>query len=99
MSVYDEVNVSVFNGRTLFNEIKKLIDTHMMTGSIPKVLSMNQKDYDKLAATVKDYVTFNTEYSPDAEVFGVRIRIDNRLEDGVMYVTDENFFEGERVNE
>ena len=65
------------------------MNKHMAVFGEPKIIHMNQKMYDEIAATAEKYVTFDTKYHPGATVYGMKIRIDNRLENGVMYITDD----------
>ena len=59
------------------------------------MISMNQKTFDRLAAEVDDVLNCTNLM---AKVYGMRINIDNRLEDNVMFITDESFFKGEVRN-
>ena len=81
---------------SLCADIKRLMYTHIESGGEPEVISMNQRSFDRLTAEVDDVLACANLM---AKVYGMRINIDNRLDDDVMFVTDESFFEGERVNE
>ena len=81
---------------SLCADIKRLMYMHIESGGQPEVVSMNQRSFDRLAAEVDDVLVCANLM---AKVYGMRINIDNRLDDDVMFVTDESFFEGERVNE
>ena len=81
---------------SLCANIKKIMYTHIEAGGEAEVISMNQKTFNKLAAEV-DHVLKCANLM--AKVYGMRINIDNRLEDNVMFITDESFFKGEEVNE
>ena len=81
---------------SLCADIKKIMYTHIEAGGEAEVISMNQKTFNKLAAEV-DHVLKCANLM--AKVYGMRINIDNRLEDNVMFITDESFFKGEVVNE
>ncbi len=77
---------------SLCADIKKIMYTHIESGGEAEVISMNQKTFNKLAAEV-DHVLNCANLM--AKVYGMRINIDNRLDDDVMFITDESFFEGE----
>lgn len=81
---------------SLCADIKKIMYTHIEAGGEAEVISMNQKTFDKLVAEV-DHILNCANLM--AKVYGMRINIDNRLEDNVMFITDESFFKGEVVNE
>lgn len=80
---------------SLCADIKKIMYTHIEAGGQPEVISMNQKTFYKLAAECDEVLACANLM---AKVYGMRINIDNRLEDDVMFITDESFFEGEVIN-
>ena len=80
---------------SLCADIKKLMYTHIESGGEAEVISMNQRTFDRLAAEVDDVLNCANLM---AKVYGMRINIDNRLENDVMFITDESFFEGEVRN-
>lgn len=70
------------------SDIEKLKYLQIEHGGEAKFITMNKRTYSKIAASIAEVVAFDTKYHPGAKIYGMEIMINNKLEDGVMYITD-----------
>ena len=71
----------------------------MESGKEPKIITMNQKTYDKVCATIEDVIAFDEQGITGAMIFGLRMAINNGLADGNMLITDDYLQKGAIQNE